>query len=144
MLASEAVVLATLSCREPWIIIGLLAAGTVPPYVELRARGKPTGVFVWHMGAFVALMVIGWAFVDAEGGQRLHGVWAILPLLIAIFLRSGIVPLHCWMTDLFEHATFGTAHALPSHPDPRCLRGRTDWCCPSPPVGCCTASDSFR
>jgi NADH-quinone oxidoreductase subunit M len=24
-------------------------------------------------------------------------------------IRGGIFPLHCWMTDLFEHATFGTA-----------------------------------
>ena len=30
-------------------------------------------------------------------------------LLVAVLVRSGIVPLHCWMTDLFEHASFGTA-----------------------------------
>jgi NADH-quinone oxidoreductase subunit M len=30
-------------------------------------------------------------------------------LTIAALLRSGIFPLHCWMTDLFEKATFGTA-----------------------------------
>ncbi len=30
-------------------------------------------------------------------------------LTMAALLRSGIVPLHCWMTDLFEKATFGTA-----------------------------------
>ncbi|HEY1785195.1 MAG TPA: proton-conducting transporter membrane subunit, partial [Pirellulales bacterium] len=27
----------------------------------------------------------------------------------AVLIRSGIAPFHCWMTDLFEHATFGTA-----------------------------------
>jgi NADH-quinone oxidoreductase subunit M len=30
-------------------------------------------------------------------------------LVAALFIRGGLVPLHCWMTDLFEHATFGTA-----------------------------------
>ncbi|WP_299468537.1 proton-conducting transporter membrane subunit, partial [uncultured Gimesia sp.] len=30
-------------------------------------------------------------------------------LTTAALLRSGIIPLHCWMTDLFEKATFGTA-----------------------------------
>src|SRR5690606_11001150 len=30
-------------------------------------------------------------------------------LTIAALLRAGVVPLHPWMTDLFEHATLGTA-----------------------------------
>jgi len=30
-------------------------------------------------------------------------------LTLAVVLRSGIVPLHCWMTDLFEKSSFGTA-----------------------------------
>ena len=64
MLVSEAIVLATFSCVDPWTIIGLLAAGTVPPFLELRARGQNTGVYVTHMAAFVALLVIGWTFVD--------------------------------------------------------------------------------
>jgi NADH-quinone oxidoreductase subunit M len=28
---------------------------------------------------------------------------------LAILLRCGIAPFHCWLTDLFEHATFGAA-----------------------------------
>jgi NADH-quinone oxidoreductase subunit M len=36
-------------------------------------------------------------------------LWAIALLIGAVLVRSGIVPAHCWMTDLFEHATFGTA-----------------------------------
>jgi NADH-quinone oxidoreductase subunit M len=108
-LVSLAILLAMLACREPWAIIALLAAATVPPYLELRARRKPTGVYVFHMGLFVLLMTIGWGFAEAEGNIQLHSWWAIAPLLGAIFIRGGIVPLHCWMTDLFEHATFGTA-----------------------------------
>lgn len=108
-LVSEAIVLATFSCKEPWGVIALLAAGTIPPFIELRARGKPTGVYVWHMATFVVLLVLGWAAIEAEGRQRLHSFWAVAPLLAAVFIRCGIVPFHCWMADLFERATFGTA-----------------------------------
>src|SRR5438270_5753445 len=34
---------------------------------------------------------------------------AAVLLMAAVLVRSGIVPLHCWMTDLFEHASFGRA-----------------------------------
>src|SRR4030095_6206066 len=27
----------------------------------------------------------------------------------AVLVRSGIFPFHCWVTDLFENATFGSA-----------------------------------
>ena len=102
--------LATFCCEEPWLIIGLLAAGTVPPYLELRARGQNTGVYVKHMALFIAMLIIGQSFVDYEGSEgRVHSLWAIIPLLIAVFIRTGIAPFHCWMGDLFDRATFGTA-----------------------------------
>jgi NADH-quinone oxidoreductase subunit M len=108
-LFSLAVVLATLSCRNPRGIICLLAAGTVPPYLELRSRGKPTRVYALHMGLFVGLLVLGWAVVEWEGPDRSHSLAAILPLLVAVLIRAGSIPFHCWMTDLFEHASFGRA-----------------------------------
>ncbi|MDB5339460.1 MAG: nuoM 2 [Planctomycetaceae bacterium] len=110
-LLSEAIVLATFSCKEPWGIIALLSIGTIPPLVELIHRRKPIRVFVIHMGLFIAMMVVGWWYVEVEGGeaQRVHSLWAIIPLLLAVFIRSGIAPFHLWMSDLFEHATFGTA-----------------------------------
>lgn len=105
----EAMILATLSCKEPWLIIGLLAAGTISPYLELRARNKPTQVYVLHMALFVILLVTGWSLVQLEGPRQVHSLWAVGPLVVAVLIRSGVAPLHCWMTDLFEHATFGTA-----------------------------------
>lgn len=110
-LFSEAIILATFSCRESWLVALLLALNTVPPYVELVARKKPTGVYLVHMGLFIVLLCIGCYLVDREGGhkQQVHSVLAIGSLLLAVFIRSGIAPFHCWMTDLFEHATFGTA-----------------------------------
>lgn len=109
-LTSEAIVLATFSCENPWIIIFLLAAGTVPPYLELRIRGQNTGVYVKHMLLFVAMLVLGWSFVEIQGGRNhTASIFALIPLMIAVFIRCGIAPFHCWMGDLFERATFGTA-----------------------------------
>lgn len=108
-LVSEAIVLAMFSCLEPWGIIALLAVGTIPPYLELRERGKPTHVYIIHMALFILLLVVGWTFAEIEGDGRVHTLWVIVPLLGAILVRSGIAPFHCWMTDLFEHASFGTA-----------------------------------
>jgi NADH-quinone oxidoreductase subunit M len=103
-LISEAILLATLSCRQPWVIIALLVAAAVPVWWEIRSRRRSTRVFSIHMGLFVCMLVAGQAMI--ESGVIVAG-GALLTM--AALLRSGIVPLHCWMTDLFEKATFGTA-----------------------------------
>jgi NADH-quinone oxidoreductase subunit M len=108
-LASEAIRLAVFSCQEPWVLIGLLAAHVVPGYVELLNRRKPTRVYVLHMALFVGLLALGWAFVDPETGHRTQTVWAMVPLLAAVLIRCGTIPAHCWLTDWFEHASFGNA-----------------------------------
>jgi NADH-quinone oxidoreductase subunit M len=108
-LASEAILLATLSCREPWLLTTLLIAGAVPPWLELRARGKSTRVYTLHMGAFALLLLSGLALTSAGSGGVIHSLIPVGLLTAAVLLRSGIVPVHCWMTDLFEKATFGTA-----------------------------------
>lgn len=107
-LVSEAIVLATLCCRPAWGVIGLLALGTIPPYLELKARRRSTRVYALHMSLFVVLMVVGWAMIDATPHDEPSIVGGAL-LTAAVLLRMGIVPVHCWMTDLFENATFGTA-----------------------------------
>ncbi len=120
-LAAEALRLLTFSTvvspdfpGSGWILIGLLAANTIPPYFDLVSHGKSARVFLIHMGLFVALLVVGWALVEysrAEAGDS--GPlpwWAVLPLLVAVLLRCGIFPMHAWVVDLFENAGFG--HAL--------------------------------
>jgi NADH-quinone oxidoreductase subunit M len=109
LLASEAILLATLSCRQPWILVGLLAAGTIPPWIELQVRRKPTRVYSVHMLLFVVLLVAGQALLSLGGGSPQLSVVATALLMAAVLVRGGIVPAHCWMTDLFEHASFGTA-----------------------------------
>jgi NADH-quinone oxidoreductase subunit M len=108
-MVSEASRLAAFCFTDPWAIIAMLAMGCVPPYVDLVKRGRPTRVYVLHMGLFVVLMVLGWAILELGGDRRATAAWASLPLLAAVLLHNGAVPVHCWMTDLFEHASFGTA-----------------------------------
>ena len=99
--------LATFACIDPWMLICLLSAGTVPPLMELLHRGKPVRIYLLHMVPFVAMLFLGWALLrgDFEG----HRAWACVPLLLAVVVRSGTAPMHVWLTDLFDNATFGTA-----------------------------------
>jgi NADH-quinone oxidoreductase subunit M len=108
-LTAETIKLATFSCEEPWVLIALLAASPVAAYFELASRGRPTRVFVIHMAVFVGLLVLGWTAVEIGGREVAPSTWATVPLLLAILVRCGTVPAHCWVTDWFEHATFGIA-----------------------------------
>jgi putative protease len=60
------------------------------------------------MGAFMVLAVVGWSMVGGNYGQahfsRVDSTWTMIPLLIAVCIRFGIAPFHCWVADLFEHA----------------------------------------
>lgn len=104
LLVSESILIATLSCRDAWTIITLLIAATLPVWLELRSRGRCPRVFVFHMALFAALLIAGQTCVELDlllvGGAC---------LTLAALLRTGIVPLHCWVTDLFDKATFGTS-----------------------------------
>src|SRR5690606_27145439 len=108
-LATEAILLATLASRQPSAIIALLAAGTLPPWFELRARRLPTRVYALHRGLFVALLCLGHLLLDRPAAAPRPPALGASLLALAVLLRAGIAPLHCWMGDLFEHATLGTA-----------------------------------
>lgn len=108
-LLSEAIGLALYSCKLPWLIILLAGLGAAPPYFEMRSRGKPTRVYLIHQAAVVLFLVLGQLLVMLEGSKAIHATWTVIPLLLAVLIRAGIAPFHCWLTDLFENATFGTA-----------------------------------
>lgn len=108
-LFSEAVLLATLACREPWIIILLLAIAVIPPFLELRQRQQNTRVFLAHMSLFLLLLCAGQLMVGSDASAADPPIIAGCLLTAGALVRTGICPLHCWMTDLFEKATFGTA-----------------------------------
>ena len=113
-LFSEALLLATFSCRGGWPLILLLVLSTVPPWFELRYRRRETTrVYTLYMGLFVASLVIGWLLIPAHPKlEQPPGLPVLIGgalLTFAALIRSGIAPLHSWLTDLFDRATFGTA-----------------------------------
>jgi len=111
-LVSEAIVLATLSCREPSLIAALLIGGILPTWLELRSRinfgsGQGLRVFSAYMAVCIASLVLGGAF--AETASMGMGMWCVAT---AILIRQGLVPFHSWVPELFEAATLGTALAF--------------------------------
>lgn len=110
-LFAEAITLALYSCEGdvPWLIAILLALGCIPPYLEMKSRGKPTRVFVIHQAAFLVCLILGCALITWEGDKEVHSAFAVSPLILAVLIRSGMAPFHCWITDMFENTTFGTA-----------------------------------
>jgi NADH-quinone oxidoreductase subunit M len=106
-LAAGAIRLATFSCTDPGVLVSLLVAGAIPPYVELLNRGSPTRVYALHMALFVGLLTGGWALFRAGGPELSAGAAALL--MAAVLVRCGTVPAHCWVTDWFAHASFGIA-----------------------------------
>lgn len=108
MLITEALTLALFSTKEPWLVIGLLALSTIPPGLEILARGRPVRMYAIAMTTSMVLIALGWSFTDAEE-TRTHSWWALLPMLIGVSIRCGVFPFHVWLRDLFHQATFGTA-----------------------------------
>lgn len=102
-MAGAAIRLATFACTDPWPLIVLMTLSTVPPYLELVLRRKPTRVYVLHMVLFVGLLAGGWAGVERGAA------WGPTVLMAGVLVRCGTVPAHLWVGDLFKNATFGTA-----------------------------------
>ncbi|MDZ4851732.1 MAG: proton-conducting transporter membrane subunit [Pirellulaceae bacterium] len=100
--------LAVLSCRETWLLITFLAVNAIPMYVDLRSRGKSTRIFAFHIGLSLVCFIAGAVIYQYSDSEFWQGV-AIVFLVTAVLIRSGCAPLHCWITDLFEHAAFGNA-----------------------------------
>ncbi len=108
-LVSDALLIGTFSCQEPWHVIGFLAVGTSIPYLELVSRGKPTRGYLIQMALFVGLMAAGWIVVEREVAASGTAFWGMLLVIVAMGIRCGLFPFHGWMCGLFEHATFGLA-----------------------------------
>jgi NADH-quinone oxidoreductase subunit M len=108
MLSLEAVRLATFACKIPWLLIGLLLAGPALTWFELVRRGVSTRVYVLHMGLFAVCLVGGWACIDPALPAHSATAGSLL-LLAAVLIRSGTVPVHAWVIDLFENGSLGTA-----------------------------------
>ena len=108
-LAAESIRLAAFACTDPVGLLVLLALSIGPPYVELRNRGRPTRVYLLHMALFVVLALAALLAFRSDGARAVPTAAASVPLLVALLVRCGTVPAHCWLTDWFEHASFGNA-----------------------------------
>jgi NADH-quinone oxidoreductase subunit M len=111
-LAALALGLATFACQEAPVLIGLLVAGIVLQTLELRNRKKPARLFLLHMAAFIGLLVLGWSNVAPQAAGRTQSAWATVPVALAVLIRCGAAPAHCWITDWFEQASFGIGMLL--------------------------------
>ena len=108
MLVGESLALALFSAMDPWIVISLLIASSIPPSFELHRRGRPTRLYVLSMSLSSIMLVWGWYLVDA-GGRHPQSLWLLVPLLVGVSIRCGIFPFQTWLSNLYENATFGTA-----------------------------------
>jgi NADH-quinone oxidoreductase subunit M len=95
---------AAFSTLDPNLLVPLLIACVVPPYFDLRSRGKPARVYAVHMAAFAVLLLGGWGLSAA--GQREPG--AVLFVLAAL-VRGGVLPAHVWVSDLFANGSLSSA-----------------------------------
>ncbi|MGH7170587.1 MAG: proton-conducting transporter membrane subunit [Gemmataceae bacterium] len=107
-LSAETVHLAKFACTEPILLIALLAVGAGLPLVELYNRRRPMRVYLLHMGLFAGLLLAGGALLVGASDERSRLLAAVV-LLAAVLIRCGVVPAHVWITDWFEHASFGIA-----------------------------------
>lgn len=106
-MVSLSLLLALLACVNPWAIAVLAVLQVIPRLIELHLRHRSTRVFGLHMGVFAVCIFSGVALIQ-KGSPAGTQVGAAL-LAAAVLIRSGVVPVHCWMTDLFENASLGTA-----------------------------------
>jgi len=108
-MAAESILLATLSCSVPEVLIGLLLISTVAPWLELRARGTSTRLFSIYMGTHIGLLIVATVLLRVGGDSPMVSNSAAVLLVLSSLVRAGIFPAHSWVVDLFERATFGTA-----------------------------------
>jgi NADH-quinone oxidoreductase subunit M len=109
ILLYESILLGVVCCRASWILIALLVLSTIPAWLDLRARGKKTRMFSIHMAVFSALIVTGFGLTSTQSEDSTWHFIGVCLITGAALLRSGVIPLHGWMVDLFEKASFGTS-----------------------------------
>ncbi len=96
--------LAVFAAMQTWLLVPLLVAAVVPPFFDLRVRGKPTRVYVIHMAAFTLLLLLGWG-LSAAGMKEAGAVLFVLAALV----RGGVLPAHVWVPDLFANGSLNSA-----------------------------------
>jgi NADH-quinone oxidoreductase subunit M len=108
-LTAEAIHVAKFACKEPAILVALLAIGALLPLAELINRRRPIRLYALHLTLFIGLLLVGWRLLVSADGDATRTTAATIALLAAVLIRCGVIPAHCWLTDWFEHSSFGIA-----------------------------------
>jgi NADH-quinone oxidoreductase subunit M len=108
-LISMTLMLALLSTRSPTGVISLLAALNVLPLVELKQRRQVWQMFAAYQAISLILMIAGWWLVDTSQLNSSQSITGSILLATGLLIRSGCVPFHSWIVDLFDRATLGTS-----------------------------------
>jgi NADH-quinone oxidoreductase subunit M len=109
VMASEATILAILSCSFATVLILLLLISTLPPWIEIRKRGNDSRVFTIYMTLHIGMLIVGIVMMRVWGHIPIVSNLAALLLVLSSLIRAGVFPAHSWIVDLFEKTTFGTA-----------------------------------
>lgn len=97
-------VLAFCTTSPQWLA-ALLIAGSAVFLVEQRSVPFGARLAAIYLGGSAALLFAGVVLLPV-GGFETAAAWL---LLIGLLIRKGIVPLHSWMPDSFEHG-----HLIPA------------------------------
>ena len=100
---SESIRLAAFTCQQNELMAGLIVIGVVTPFFDLRSRGQRAFAYVLHMGLFVVCLGLGVALLRFPEQKDL----SVGLLVLAVLIRAGTSPLHCWIPDLFEKNSLG-------------------------------------
>ena len=106
-LLSESITLFTLSTENTWWLVFLLCVGILPMWFELRARQASTRIFLIHQSLFALCLIAGAWLSERTTVPSLN--LSVTLLTLAVLIRSGAFPFHCWRLDLFDKASFGSA-----------------------------------
>jgi NADH-quinone oxidoreductase subunit M len=102
---------ATFLSASPALLVLLWIASVAVLLRGLAAGGSPRALRLaaTYLGASCLLLTAGVALLGAAAGDgRLTTAGSAL-VLFAVMIRKGIVPLHGWLPEVFEHGRLGPA-----------------------------------
>lgn len=110
LFAAEALVLATFSCRDPLVLALLWTLSIVLLTRDLgEGPSRTRRLAQRYLGTSALLFAAGAALLRSGAGNTMHASVGIAAVAVAVMIRKGIVPLHGWLPEVFEHGRFAAA-----------------------------------
>ena len=104
LLLATCITLSALTCHTGSVLVALLVSAVLLPIWDLKSRGRRSRGYWIYMALFIGLLLAGWNSNETSAPELTIGL-----LVLALLLRGGAVPLHGWLSTLFQGASFGTA-----------------------------------